>query len=136
LAPAEALTTKTFSMKLLLYFETLGIFLLTCFLIYQLNLQLAWWAYLLLFFSPDIGMLGYLAGTKIGAYTYNIFHHQGLAIVFALTGYLLHNDLIIFTGLLLLAHSSFDRLLGYGLKYNDNFKHTHLGWMGQSVPKE
>jgi hypothetical protein len=21
-------------------------------------------------------------------------------------------------------------LLGYGLKYNDNFHHTHLGWSG------
>jgi hypothetical protein len=31
----------------------------------------------------------------------------------------------------LLGHSSFDRVLGYGLKYDDDFKHTHLGWIGK-----
>jgi len=123
-------------MKALLYLETLGIFLFACFFIYQLNLEIPWWGYLLLFFSPDIGMIGYLGGAKLGALTYNLFHHQGLAIAIALTGYWQHNDHLIFVGLLLLAHSSFDRLLGYGLKYEDDFKHTHLGWLNQSVPKE
>jgi len=31
----------------------------------------------------------------------------------------------------LYGHSSFDRLCGYGLKYVDDFKHTHLGWIGK-----
>jgi hypothetical protein len=35
----------------------------------------------------------------------------------------------VFTGTLLFTHASFDRILGYGLKYFDSFKHTHLGWM-------
>ena len=30
-----------------------------------------------------------------------------------------------------LAHIGADRLLGYGLKYDDNFQHTHLGQLGQ-----
>ncbi|MDA1193538.1 MAG: DUF4260 family protein, partial [Candidatus Poribacteria bacterium] len=29
-------------------------------------------------------------------------------------------------GAILIGHSAFDRLLGYGLKYPDAFKHTHL----------
>jgi len=27
-----------------------------------------------------------------------------------------------------------DCLLGYGLKYNDHFQHTHLGHIGQRSP--
>ncbi|MFN3665935.1 MAG: DUF4260 family protein, partial [Sediminibacterium sp.] len=34
--------------------------------------------------------------------------------------------------LVLLAHSTFDRVAGYGLKYFDSFDHTHLGWIGKS----
>jgi hypothetical protein len=30
-----------------------------------------------------------------------------------------------------LAHIGADRLLGYGLKYGDNFQHTHLGQLGR-----
>ncbi len=33
-------------------------------------------------------------------------------------------------GLVLLAHSSFDRVFGYGLKFADSFKNTHLGPIG------
>jgi hypothetical protein len=35
-------------------------------------------------------------------------------------------------GLIFLAHSSFDRAAGYGLKYFDGFNHTHLGWIGKN----
>jgi hypothetical protein len=34
--------------------------------------------------------------------------------------------------LIFLAHSTFDRVAGYGLKYFDSFDHTHLGWVGKS----
>ena len=33
-------------------------------------------------------------------------------------------------GLVWLAHIGSDRLLGYGLKYSDDFQRTHLGWLG------
>ncbi|TAG51385.1 MAG: DUF4260 family protein, partial [Runella slithyformis] len=32
-------------------------------------------------------------------------------------------------GIILFAHSAMDRIAGYGLKYEDAFKHTHLGWL-------
>jgi hypothetical protein len=35
-------------------------------------------------------------------------------------------------GLILLGHSSLDRVFGYGLKYADSFRHTHLGWIGRA----
>ena len=91
------------------------------------NLGLSVWIWILLFFSPDIGMLGYLFGNKAGAISYNIFHHKGIALIIAFAGYFLSNEIMLAIGILLFAHSSFDRVLGYGLKYFSGFKHTHLG---------
>jgi hypothetical protein len=91
------------------------------------NLGLSVWIWILLFFSPDIGMLGYLFGNKVGAISYNIFHHKGIALSIAFAGYLLSNEIMQAIGILLFTHSAFDRVLGYGLKYFSGFKHTHLG---------
>ena len=49
----------------------------------------------------------------------------------AVAGFLYSNEVAIFIGILLFTHSSFDRLLAYGLKYTDDFKHTHLGFIGK-----
>jgi hypothetical protein len=73
-------------------------------------------------------MLGYLVNTKIGAVTYNLFHHKAVAGILIILGIILTNNYLILVGLLFLAHSSFDRILGYGLKYRDNFKHTNIGY--------
>lgn len=102
----------------------LGIYFLT-----TLNLPIAWWLWPILFLSPDISMLGYTVNTKVGAFCYNLFHHKGLAITIIALGIFLKSDYWLLVGGLLFAHSSFDRMLGYGLKFNDNFKHTHLGNM-------
>ncbi|HAJ82706.1 MAG TPA: DUF4260 domain-containing protein, partial [Zunongwangia profunda] len=32
---------------------------------------------------------------------------------------------------ILFGHSAMDRIFGYGLKYEDNFKNTHMGWFGK-----
>lgn len=91
------------------------------------NLGLSVWIWIFIFFTPDIGMLGYLVNTKVGAVIYNLFHHKGIALVLATTGYFMHNYILTAIGILLFAHSSFDRIWGYGLKYEDSFKNTHLG---------
>jgi hypothetical protein len=98
-----------------------------------LNSQLPYpaWLFWLLFLTPDIGMLGYIINTKIGALSYNLLHHKGVAVLFYLAGLYFSNNALQFTGLLLFAHSSFDRMLGYGLKYSDSFQHTHLGQIGK-----
>ena len=72
-------------------------------------------------------MLGYLINTKIGAISYNLFHHKLVAVAFIITGYYLKETTLLTIGLLLYTHSSFDRIWGYGLKYSDSFKNTHLG---------
>lgn len=97
----------------------------------RFNLGISIWIWVPLFFSPDLSMLGYLLNTCVGAMSYNLFHHRGLALAIFAVGFLMHTDLLISIGLLLVAHSSFDRMLGYGLKFSDDFKHTNLGWMGK-----
>ena len=100
--------------------------------IYLVNqLPYAGWMYWALFLAPDLGMLGYLVNTQTGALLYNLFHHKGIAIALYLMGLYLNIPELLFTGLLLFGHSSFDRIFGYGLKYPDNFKNTHLGWIGK-----
>ena len=94
-----------------------------------------WSLYLTLFFIPDISFILYLITKKTGAVAYNIFHHKGVMAVVILLGLLLNNQLIIKVGLIFMAHSCFDRVAGYGLKYLDNFDHTHLGWIGKSKHK-
>lgn len=115
-------------MKTVLKTEEIGQFVLAIFLFSQLNLS--WWWFIGLFFVPDIGMLGYVFNAKIGAVCYNIFHHKGLAILFFLAGFYVENTTLQLAGIILFAHSAFDRMLGYGLKYERGFKYTHLGEIG------
>lgn len=91
--------------------------------------KFAWWWYPILILTPDIGMIGYLAGNKVGAFTYNLFHHKGVALLVLCLGWYLGSFWLELIGIILFGHSSMDRIFGYGLKYVDNFKHTHLGWL-------
>lgn len=100
----------------------LGIYFLTIH-----NLHLSVWIWLLLFFSPDISMLGYLVNAKVGAISYNIFHHKAIAIALVALGFFMKIEVVMVIGILLFAHSSFDRMMGYGLKYYSSFNDTHLG---------
>jgi hypothetical protein len=94
------------------------------------------WLYAVLFLAPDVSMLGYIVNTRVGAVCYNIAHHKGLAIALYVSGVYFQMPWVAFSGLLLFGHSAFDRLLGYGLKYPDHFKHTHLGWLPEPKKKQ
>jgi hypothetical protein len=99
--------------------------------IYGLNLfHVSWWVYLLLLIGPDIGFIGYLAGNKVGAVCYNLFHHKGIAVAVFMSGFILKDEWMQIIGIILFGHSSMDRMFGYGLKLNRGFKHTHLGIIG------
>jgi hypothetical protein len=117
-------------MKTLLKLEELFLFGLSLFLFS--GLDYAWGWYALLFLTPDLSMLGYLMNPRLGSWTYNLIHHKGLAVAFYVLGYLLSTPWLMFAGTILLGHSSLDRVFGYGLKYPDAFKNTHLGVIGKS----
>lgn len=118
-----------YSMKQLLQLEEAAMLALALVLVYSLHLPSGWWLYPLLIIGPDISMLGYLAGTRVGAFSYNLFHHKGVALTLFLVGLLAHQPGCETAGLILFGHSSLDRIFGYGLKFTDDFKHTHLGWL-------
>ncbi|NKI30730.1 DUF4260 domain-containing protein [Croceivirga thetidis] len=116
-------------MKEQLKLEEFGLFILGCYLFSQL--EISWWWFFGLLLTPDIGMLGYLFGNKVGAYTYNFFHHRGVAILFYLVGTLiLQSPVLELVGIILFSHTAMDRIVGYGLKYEKGFKYTHLGEIG------
>ena len=117
-------------MKSIIKLEEFGLFLFGIYLFNQLNY--AWWWFLVLILAPDFSMIGYLFGNKSGAFLYNLAHHRGIAIAIYLLGIYFSNSLIQLTGIILFAHSSMDRMLGYGLKYESGFKFTHLGEIGKN----
>ena len=132
-------------MKTLLKLEELAQ-LLACIALMSMNVA-PWWAYLLLLLGPDIGMLGYMIGPSIGAFTYNLLHHKGVALLVAGIGVAsvelslkwgtpLIVHMLMMTGVILYGHSSMDRMLGYGLKFGDDFQHTHLGWIGKALREQ
>lgn len=119
------------AMDLTIKIEEAAITAVCIYLLTNYHLGLPVWMWALLFFSPDFSMLGYLLSSRIGAVSYNLFHHRAVALVLLTFGFLMNLDVLIAGGLLLAAHSSFDRMLGYGLKFPDDFKHTSLGWIGK-----
>ena len=56
-----------------------------------------------------------------------MFHHKGLAILIFLVGIYFKIEVLQLIGTILFSHGALDRVFGYGLKYADNFKNTHLG---------
>jgi hypothetical protein len=86
-----------------------------------------WWLVPLALLVPDLFMAGYLRGTRPGAQLYNIAHSTALPAGMVGLGWWQSQPLVLALGLIWLAHIGMDRLLGYGLKYDDHFQHTHLG---------
>lgn len=109
----EEIGSMKFSLTLLHKAEGLALLILSVYLFSLLDY--AWWWYPLLFFVPDVSFIGYLGGKRVGETVYNIVHHQGLAVAAYVLGGLLGLPLLSLTGIILLGHSSLDRLLGYGL---------------------
>jgi hypothetical protein len=86
----------------------------------------SWWLFAVLFLAPDLAMLGYLLGPKIGAALYNAVHTYTTVGVVWIVGHFLSVSIATPICLIWVAHIGFDRLLGYGLKYSTAFKDTYL----------
>jgi hypothetical protein len=91
----------------------------------------SWWIALLIFFAPDISFAGYLFGPRVGAVCYNLVHTYAAGGALLMLGTVLSIPLLQGIGALWLAHSGFDRMLGYGLKLPEGFTFTHLGRIGR-----
>jgi hypothetical protein len=86
----------------------------------------SWLVFALLFFAPDLFMLGYLRSVRTGAVVYNLVHNYAAPALLALAG-LAIGPIAYGLAAIWIAHIGFDRMLGYGLKLESGFKDTHLG---------
>ncbi len=110
--------------KLLLHVE--GAVVLVAAVFAYAKLGASWGYFALLFFVPDISMVGYAAGKRAGAWSYNAAHTYFVPALLAAVAYAAQHAGLLSVAVVWIAHIGFDRLLGYGLKYPNNFKDTHL----------
>lgn len=91
----------------------------------------SWLVFALLLLVPDVTMLGYLRSARSGALVYNLGHSYVAPGLLALASLVLGPTAM---GLAAIwtAHIGIDRLLGYGLKLDTGFEHTHLGLIGKA----
>ena len=85
-----------------------------------------WLLLVVLALAPDLAMIGYAAGQRVGAIAYDIVHTEALPIALGVFGLLASESLPVQLALIWLVHIGADRMIGYGLKYPTAFKETHL----------
>lgn len=92
----------------------------------------SWWWFAGLLLAPDLSMVGYLAGSRLGAIGYNLGHTlvwPALLIALWFGGF---PSGALAGGSIWLAHIGMDRASGYGFKLREGFEHTHLGMIGKA----
>jgi hypothetical protein len=110
--------------RLLLRAEGLAVFAAAIGLYFWADYQ--WWLLLALALAPDLSMVGYVAGTRVGAAAYDSVHTYALPVVLGFAGVLAESGTATKLALIWIAHIGIDRALGYGLKYPTRFEDTHL----------
>ena len=102
------------------------------FALYTYNrFDLGWGWFVPIWFSIDLFMIGYIHNKKTGAYTYNLGHTYVVPFVLWIAGFMSETDWILGLSLIWMSHVGLDRALGYGLKLDKGFQHTHLGKIGK-----
>jgi hypothetical protein len=96
-----------------------GLTLLGASVFFYMQIHASWVMFGTLFLAPDLIFAAYLFGPRIGAIGYNAVHSMIGPLLLACTGQFAF-------AAIWLAHIGFDRALGFGLKYPDAFRHTHL----------
>jgi hypothetical protein len=116
--------TETDAPRTILRVEALGVLAAACAL--YAHQGYSWQTFAIFFLIPDITMIGYAFGTRFGAALYNVGHSYLIPAMVGAGGLALNNEIAMTAAIIWVAHIGFDRALGYGLKYPDAFKHTHL----------
>ena len=92
-----------------------------------------WWLFAVMFLTPDLSFVAYLAGPKFGAIAYNAAHSYLAPMALMVAGFGMNWPLALSIAMIWFAHIGFDRALGYGLKYSAGFGFTHLGRIGPAA---
>ncbi len=98
--------------------------------------QGTWSLFFSLILIPDLSLIGYLFGSKVGAICYNIMHVEIWPAILAIFSIFFGFPLLIQIAFIWFCHINFDRMLGLGLKYTDGFTHTHLGVISFKIKSE
>ncbi len=109
-----------------------GLFIFAFSVLVYARLGAGWGVFALFFLAPDLSFLGYLAGPRVGALSYNSAHSLVGVLVVLSAGIVFSASVLITAGTIWAAHIGLDRALGYGLKYAQGFSFTHLGLMGRA----
>lgn len=120
---------ETRSVDWILRIEAVALFVAGVLLFLQLNGNAIWLLPLLL--APDLSMIGYVGGPRLGAITYNLAHNLATALIVLAVGWFAAIAPLALLGAILVAHVGMDRSLGYGLKLPTDFRDTHLGRIGR-----
>ena len=110
--------------RLLLHLEGAAVFLAATALYFDGDHP--WWLYFVLALAPDLSMLGYAGGARVGSFVYDAAHTYAVPVALAAAGVLADANGLVGVALIWLGHIGADRALGYGLKYATGFKDTHL----------
>ncbi len=91
----------------------------------------SWWLFLALLLAPDLFMLGYLAGPRIGSIVYNAGHGLVWPVVLVSAGLLgataPAESVVLHVGIIWAAHIGIDRACGFGYKYPTRLNDTDIG---------
>lgn len=106
-------------------------------LIYATLLHGHWWIFAVFFLAPDLSMLGYAVRDRpaFAAALYNAAHTYVLPLLLALAAWKADWRTGELSAAIWAAHIAFDRLLGFGLKYPQPFKQTHLQAADSGMPE-
>lgn len=92
----------------------------------------SWMWFFALFLAPDLSMIGYVFGPRVGAVTYNTGHLYAWPAALLAAGLAWHASLATTAALTWMAHIAFDNVVGYGLKLPIGFEYTALGPIGKA----
>jgi hypothetical protein len=84
------------------------------------------WLLAVLALAPDLSMIGYLAGPRIGSLSYNAVHTYTSPLALGAVGFWADVPVALLVALVWAGHIGADRLVGYGLKFESGFQDTHL----------
>jgi len=90
-----------------------------------------WWWFGGLLLAPDLSMLGYVFGPRLGALGYNLGHTLVGPAAMIAAWFAGAPSGLLAGGAIWLAHIGADRAFGYGLKSEAGFQETHLGRIGR-----
>jgi len=95
----------------------------------------SWIWFFALFLVPDLSMLGYMFGPRVGAATYNAGHMYAWPVGLLAAGLAHHPSWATTAALSWIAHIAFDNVVGYGLKVPMGFEYTIYGPIGKARAK-